>query len=77
MKPFPVRFCVGCGYLCDEPQPESGNAQWIDAHRFLMKYGYHWDDLDRTDDACPGCARLFAIAGRGVLPAVHGTVPAT
>lgn len=68
MKPIPVRFCVGCGYVCDDIQPEGGQAQWIDAHRYLTKYGFHWDDLDRTDEACPSCARVLACTRRGVLP---------
>lgn len=58
----PVRFCVGCGYLCDEIRPEDGQGQWMDAHRYLDKYRLHWSDLDRTDDACPHCARVLACA---------------
>ena len=63
-----ARFCVGCGYLCDEIHPEGGHAQWMDAHRYLTKYGFHWDDLDRDDDACPFCARVLACARQGDLP---------
>lgn len=62
MKPFPVRFCVGCGYVCDEIRPEGGQPLWTDGHRYVMKYGVRWKDLDRKNDACPACARLFAIA---------------
>jgi hypothetical protein len=40
----------------------------MDAHAYLTKYGFHWEDLDQTDDACPSCARVFAIARRGVHP---------
>ncbi|MDP3090550.1 MAG: hypothetical protein Q8N04_07735 [Nitrospira sp.] len=54
-----VRLCDGCGQMFDDVQPEGGQAPWIDAHAYLMKYGLHWDDLDRVDDACPPCARLF------------------
>jgi hypothetical protein len=64
MKSTPVRFCVGCGYLCDEIRPEDGQGQWMDAHRYLDKYRLHWSDLDRTDDACPHCARVLACAHR-------------
>lgn len=58
----PVRFCVGCGYLCDEIRLEGGQGQWMDAHQYLAKYRLHWSDLDRTDDACPHCARVLACA---------------
>ena len=63
-----VRFCVGCGHLCDEIHPESGHAEWIDAHAYFLKYGFHWNDLNRIDDACPPCARVLAYARRGALP---------
>lgn len=56
----PVRFCVGCGYLCDESGPESEQAQWIDAHSYLTKYRLHWSALNRIEDACPHCARVMA-----------------
>lgn len=62
MKPIPVRFCVGCGYLCDEIEPGYGQTQWMDAHRYLTKYGLLWGDLDRTDNACPPCSRVFQAA---------------
>jgi hypothetical protein len=66
LKPISLRFCVGCGRLCDEIQPEGGQPQWMDAHAYLTKYGFHWEDLDRTDDACPPCTRVLALARRGV-----------
>ena len=68
MTHIPLRFCGGCGQVCDEIQPEGGQPQWMDAHAYLMKYGFHWEDLDRTDDACPPCARVFAVARRRVHP---------
>jgi hypothetical protein len=63
---IPVRFCVGCGYLCDEIHPEGGEAQWMDAHQFLAKYRLYWSLLARIDDACPHCARVLACAHRRV-----------
>ncbi|MDP3090549.1 MAG: hypothetical protein Q8N04_07730 [Nitrospira sp.] len=74
MKPIPVsvRFCVGCGYFCDAIQPEGEQAPWIDAHAYLMKYGLHWDDLDRVDDTCPPCARVLACARRGAVSETQG-----
>lgn len=62
MKHLAVRFCDGCGQMFDDIQPDDGQAQWIDARTYLMKYGLHWDDLDRIDDACPSCARVFQAA---------------
>lgn len=59
---LPVRFCVGCGYLCDEIHPEDGETQWIDAHQYLTKYQLRWSTLNRIDDACPHCARVLACA---------------
>ena len=57
---IPVRFCVGCGYLCDEIDPENGEAQWMDAHQYVTKYRLSWSLLDRIDDTCPHCARVLA-----------------
>jgi hypothetical protein len=68
MNAISVRFCVGCGYLCDEIHPEGRQPLWIDGHTYVMKYGVRWSDLDRRDDACPNCARVFAIAQRGTHP---------
>lgn len=48
--------------MLDDVQPEDGQAQWIDAHAHLMKYGLLWDDLDRIDDVCPSCARVCQAA---------------
>ena len=61
---IPVRFCVGCGYLCDDILPEGGQAQWMDAHQYLTKYRLYWSLLDRIEDACPHCARVLACANR-------------
>jgi hypothetical protein len=57
---LPVRFCVGCGYLCDEIHPEGGETQWMDASRYLTKYRLRWSALDRIEDTCPHCARVLA-----------------
>lgn len=62
MKRQQVRFCDGCGQMFDDIQPEGGQAHWIEARAYLMKYGMHWDDIERTDDACPACARVFQAA---------------
>jgi len=72
MKHIAVRFCVGCGYFCDAIHPAGGQTHWIDAHAYFMKYGLHWEDLDRIDDACPACARVLACARRGVVPELQG-----
>jgi hypothetical protein len=61
-------ICAGCGYFCDEIHPEGGQPLWIDGHTYVMKYGVCWSDLDRRDNACPNCARVFAIAQRGAHP---------
>jgi hypothetical protein len=66
---IPVRFCVGCGYLCDEIRPEGEQPQWMDAHQYLSKYRLSWSILARIDDACPHCARVLACA-RHRAPAV-------
>ena len=57
---IPVRFCVGCGYLCDESSPEGEQAQWMDAHSYLTKYRLYWSLLARIEDTCPHCARVLA-----------------
>jgi len=64
-RPAQVPFCMGCGYLCDEIDPEDAQAPWIDAHRYLKKYGGTWIELDRNEGFCPTCARLFACARQG------------
>jgi len=61
-----VRFCVGCGYLCDEIQPDNGQTQWIEARHYLKRYGLTWNELDRHDDICPDCARVQACGTRRV-----------
>ena len=72
MTPSSVRFCIGCGYVCDEIFPAGPLAQWMDGHRFVTKYGVRWDELTRVDDVCPPCARVFAIARRGSIGAPLG-----
>lgn len=64
-KSTPVGFCLGCGFLCDEIDPEDAQSPWIDAHRYLTKYGGRWMELNRLDMLCPACARLSDCAGRG------------
>jgi hypothetical protein len=64
MKPILVSFCVGCGQVCDEIEPEMGQPLWIDAHRYVTKYGFRWENLDRSDEVCPACARVFQAAVR-------------
>jgi len=68
MRHIPLRICAGCGRVFDEIQPQDGQPRWMDAHAYLMKYGFHWEGLDRMDDACPPCARVFAIARGRVHP---------
>jgi hypothetical protein len=63
-----VRFCVGCGYLCDEIQPDNGQAHWVEACQYLKRNGVTWNELDRRDDVCPACARVFACGRRRVAP---------
>jgi len=70
MKQISVRFCMGCGYVCDGIQAEGEQPRWIDAHTFMLKHALQWEDLDRIDGACPPCARVLACARRGVLPDV-------
>ncbi|WP_455376944.1 hypothetical protein [Petrachloros mirabilis] len=67
MTPSSVRFCVGCGYVCDEVSPENTSAQWMEGHGFVTKYGLRWEELARVDDVCPACARVFAIARQGTI----------
>lgn len=60
-----VRFCLGCGYLCDATTSDRGLETWMEAQRYLTKCDIRWEDLDRIEDACPACARVFAIARKG------------
>jgi hypothetical protein len=61
-KKNPVPFCVGCGYLCDKIDPEDVQSPWVEAQRYLHKYRLTWIELDRNDEFCPACARVFASA---------------
>lgn len=67
-RPNQVRFCLGCGYLCDESNPEGGEATWVQAHRYLTKYRLTWVELDRNDGLCPACARVQACGTHRVPP---------
>lgn len=60
-----VRFCLGCGYLCDATASDHSSQEWTEAHRYLTRHGIRWEELDRMEDACPFCARVFAIARDG------------
>lgn len=62
-KPSRVRFCAGCGYLSEAIQGEDGATSWTEASHYLKTYGLAWDELERQDDICPGCARVLACAG--------------
>lgn len=73
-RPAPVRFCVGCGYLCDEIDPGDGQSPWVEATRYLNKYGLTWIELDRTDGFCPACSRVQVCGMRRVPPRVAATV---
>jgi len=64
MKPILVPFCVGCGQVSDRTQPEDGQPRWINAHTYVIKYGLRWENLDRSDEVCPACARVFQAAVR-------------
>lgn len=72
-RPMQVRFCVGCGYLCDKVEPESGSSPWVEANRYLKKYGLSWIELDRTDALCPACSRVQACGTRRVPPRAAAT----
>ncbi|MGE3979785.1 MAG: hypothetical protein AB7F94_19685 [Nitrospira sp.] len=65
-----VRFCVGCGYLCDEIQPDNVQGHWVEARHYLKKYGLTWNELDRTDDMCPPCSRVLACGRRRIYSRV-------
>ncbi len=73
MKQQAVQFCEGCGQMFDDIQPEGGEARWIEAHAYLMKYGFHWDDLERLNGVCSPCARVFYTAAP--LPSGSGMEP--
>jgi hypothetical protein len=72
-RPDQVRFCLGCGYLCDESEPEGGSSPWIEAGRYLKKYGLTWMALDRTDAICPACSRVQACGTPRVPPRAVAT----
>ncbi len=68
MKQQIVRFCAGCGQLFDDIQPKDGQARWVNARTYLVKYGVAWQDLKLVDDACLPCKRVFACARRVATP---------
>lgn len=63
-KAVAVPFCVGCGYVCDEIEPEDGASPWVPVHRYLKKYRLSWIELNRHDGFCPACARVQACGRR-------------
>lgn len=67
VKRLLVRFCVGCGYLCDEIHPDTGVAKWVEARHYLTRYAFSWSQLNRIDSTCPACARVLACV-RNVRP---------
>ncbi len=69
-----VRFCVGCGYLCDEGESRDGASPWVEASRYLKKYGLTWVALDRTDAMCPACSRVQACGTHRIPPRAAATV---
>ena len=62
-----VPFCMGCGYVCDEIDPDAAQSPWVDAHHYLTKYGGTWTELHRNEGFCPTCARLSTYARRGAV----------
>lgn len=71
----PVRFCVGCGYLCDEIDPGDLQSPWVQAHRYLKKYRLTWIELDRNDGLCPACAYVQACGTRRPLRTIAPVAP--
>ncbi|MBX3335417.1 MAG: hypothetical protein KF876_14920 [Nitrospira sp.] len=63
-----VRFCLGCGYLCDKVTPESGPSPWVEANRYLKKHGLTWFELERIDSMCPACSHVQACGTRRGSP---------
>lgn len=62
-----VQFCLGCGYLCDESRPGGGRSTWIEANRYLKKYGVTWFEVQRIDTMCPACSHVQACGTRQVF----------
>lgn len=66
-----VRFCLGCGYLCDKITPEDGPSPWVEANRYLKKHGLTWFELERIDAMCPACSRVQAYGTSRVPPSTR------
>jgi hypothetical protein len=56
-----ARFCVGCGQVVDDLQPSDSLPLWITADAYRKKHGFGFTDLHLMGEACPPCARIFAI----------------
>jgi hypothetical protein len=69
-----VRFCLGCGYLCDKVTPKGEPSPWVEANRYLKKHGLTWFELERIDSMCPACSRVQACGTRRVPPRLAATV---
>jgi hypothetical protein len=67
MTPFLTRFCVSCGHVFDNMLPSDSGPGWISADAYREKYGFGLDRPHLLEDACPPCARVFAIARREPL----------
>ena len=72
MNTLTARFCVGCGQVLDELSLPDNPSSWITAAAYREKYGFRFTDLSLIGDACPPCARVFAIGRRESLPETAG-----
>jgi hypothetical protein len=68
MTTLTARFCVGCGQVLDDLQPSDSRPSWITGDAYRQKYGFGFTDLHLMGEACPPCARVFAIGRRQLLP---------
>jgi hypothetical protein len=77
MLPLTAQFCVGCGQVLDDLQSSDCRPCWITAEAYREKYGCRFTDLHLIGDACPPCARVFAIGRRESLPETAGAKRST
>ncbi|MDH4081726.1 MAG: hypothetical protein OEU68_18155 [Nitrospira sp.] len=74
-----VQFCLGCGYLCDKNEPNEPidrRSPWVEANRYLKKYGWTWFEVERINTMCPACSHVQAcgtrrVSSRTVVPAAR------
>ena len=59
-----ARFCVGCGQVFDDLQPPDRLPLWITADAYRKKHGFGFTDLHLIGEACPPCARQYAMDRR-------------